>query len=102
MSNSAEQLIYQASVLLEEGEDVDGAIEALREAVELSEVTGRKLELIRARTFLGELFFLTEAFEDSHVELSQVLELAEVFDGDPALVDEERATAKRLIEVMIA
>ncbi|HEX7705672.1 MAG TPA: tetratricopeptide repeat protein [Thermoanaerobaculia bacterium] len=55
MSNSAEQLIYQASLLIDEGE-LEKACEALEEAIQLSEITpDRKLELVRARTLLGEL-----------------------------------------------
>ena len=52
--NSADQLILKAANLLEEQEDVEGALEALHEAVLLSQLAGHTLQLIRAKTFLGD------------------------------------------------
>ena len=55
MANSAEQLIYQAAVLLEEHRDSEGALSALAEAINVAGLSHRTLELIRAKTFRGEL-----------------------------------------------
>jgi hypothetical protein len=86
MSNSAEQLIYKAALLLDEGEDVAGAEAALREAVALSEIANHHVERLQATTFLGELLMQTEREEEAFERFREVLALAPLFEGDPALI----------------
>jgi tetratricopeptide (TPR) repeat protein len=101
VSNSAEQLIYQASLLIEEGE-LEEACVALEEAIQLAEIVPeRKLELIRARTLLGELL-LHIGEREKALELFQAvlsgtegLDLAEV-ELEVRVAREELAKASGL------
>jgi len=93
--NSADQLIFKAANLLEEQEDVEGALEALHEAVLLSQLAGHTLQLIRAKTFLGELLAGIDQPHESVKEFRDVVRLAESFTEDATLVDEELAAARK-------
>ncbi len=95
MINSADQLIFKAANLLEDEEDVEGALEALHEAVLLSQVAGHTLQLIRAKTFLGELLAGIDQPQEAVKEFRDVVRLAESFTEDPTQVDEELASAKK-------
>jgi predicted RNA polymerase sigma factor len=76
MSNSAEQLMIRAALLIEESDDVEGAEAALRDAIALSEISGRVVELTRAKAFLGELLAGTGRAEEAADEFRDVIELA--------------------------
>jgi len=91
--NSADQLLYNASLLLEEEGDSDGAIETLREAIALAEIAPYPLQLLRARLFLGELLLELDREEEASLELREVLALAPQFADDPTAVDLEVAAA---------
>jgi hypothetical protein len=93
MTNSAQQLIYQAAMQLEENGDVDEAEATLRDAISLSEIAGRPLEHIQATTFLAELLMTVERGEEALVLFEEVLALARNFPDDPELISEEVAAA---------
>jgi hypothetical protein len=92
--NSADQLIYKAVTLLQEHEDVEGALDALHEAMLLSKVAGHTLQLIRAKMLLGELLEAIDQPLEAVQEFRDVVSLAETFDGESELVDQELAVAK--------
>jgi tetratricopeptide (TPR) repeat protein len=92
VSNSAEQLIYQASLLIDEGE-LEQACVALEEAIQLAEIVpDRKLELIRAQTLLGELL-LHIGENEKALELFRAV-LAGTEGLDPAEVELEVRLAR--------
>lgn len=91
--NSADQLIYQASLMLDETGDAEAAMSALREAIALSELAQHHLSLLRARTLLGELFLELGRDEEAGSEFARVLAIASNFPDDPTLIDQEVATA---------
>lgn len=92
--NSAEQLLYHAATLLEEEQDVEGAIDALEQAIELCQVADHPLELIRARTMMGELLAQADAPDIAADQFREVVRLAEAYQGAPTDVDEELASAR--------
>lgn len=88
--NSADQLIFNASVLADAG-DADGAMAALEDAIALSEVAHFPLQLLRARLLLGELLLDAGHEEDAMAQFRDVLLVAP--EVDASLVDEEVAAA---------
>lgn len=92
--NSADQLLYSASLLLEEEGDTEGAMDALHEAITLAEVAKYPLQLLRARMFLGELLLELGRDDEACAEFDAVLRLAPAFADDPGAVDQEIAAAK--------
>lgn len=95
--NSADQLIYRAAMLLEEEGDVDGAIGVLNEAIALSETARYDLQLLRARTVLGELFVALGRTDEARRECEQVIAIGARYTGARELIDEEVARAEELL-----
>lgn len=93
-TNSSELLIYKAAVLLQEGDDLAEAELALREAIALSEIANRHVERIHATTILGELLLQTDREEEARQRFEEVLALAPLFEGDPALIEDAVNAAK--------
>ena len=98
MANSAEQLIYQAAVLLEEDLDSEGALSALAEAINVAGLSHRTLELIRAKTFRGELLCSWIAIRRQSSISGDVVALADLFEGDPELVAPEADACRAWLE----
>ena len=98
MANSAEQLIYQAAVLLEEHRDSEGALSALAEAINVAGLSHRTLELIRAKTFRGELLMQLDRNAEAVPDFRDVVALAELFEGDRELVAEEAEACRAWLE----
>lgn len=94
MTNSAGQLLYKAAMLLEQDQDVEGALEVLHEALVLTQLAGLPLERIRTKVFLGELLAQIEQPGEALKEFRDVVRLAEEYPGDPADIDEEAASAR--------
>jgi hypothetical protein len=94
MSNSAEQLIYKAMMLVEQENDPESALDVLTEAINLATVANRQLELIRAKTILGELLVQIEQPGEAVKEFRDVVKAAETFSDDRDLIDQEVASAK--------
>lgn len=94
MSNSAEQLIYKAALLLDESGDVEAAEEALRDAIGVAEVSERPLELIQAKTLLGELLLHLEREDEALVLFEDVLEHAQHPSIGGDVVELELRTAR--------
>ncbi|MEO8380163.1 MAG: hypothetical protein ABI779_10910, partial [Acidobacteriota bacterium] len=92
--NSADQLLYNAALLLEEHRDMEGAMSALHEAIALAEVARYPLQLLRARMFLGELLLELDRHDDAAEEFREVVALEPQFAEDPGAVDEEVAAAR--------
>lgn len=97
--NSADQLIYSASLLADAG-DGEGALSALEDAISLSEAAGYPLQLLRARLLLGELLLRAGLREDAAAEFRGVLQVAEDFAGDLDVVDQEVAAATEYLAVL--
>jgi tetratricopeptide (TPR) repeat protein len=91
--NSADQLLYNASLLLEDEGDIEGAMDAIHEAIALAEVAKYPLQLLRARMFLGELLLELGRDDEARAEFEEVLRLAPQFADDPDAVDQEVAVA---------
>jgi hypothetical protein len=91
--NTANQLLYRAALLLED-EDVEGALEVLHEALVLTQIAGQAVELIRTKTFLGELLVSIDQPGEGLKEFRDVVRLAEAYRGDPADVDVEAVSAR--------
>ena len=102
MSNSADQLIYKAALQLDEEQDPVAAEATLRDAIELCEVAGHPLQLIRARTFLAELLIQLQRPDEAIPQLQNVLILGAGFQDDPDLIDQEVASAKRWLDELSA
>ena len=94
MTNSAELLLYKAAQLLERDQDVEGALEVLHEALVLTQIAGQTVELIRTKTFLGELLAQIEQPGEALKEFRDVIRLAEEYKGDPSDVDQEAMSAR--------
>lgn len=99
MTNSAEQLIFHAATLLEEGNPA-GAIETLHEAIELSSIVSRRLELLRAKFMLAEILTETGKTEEAVEQYEDVILLGEDFP-EPELVDEEIAASRTRLETLL-
>lgn len=97
--NSADQLIYSASLLAEAG-DGEGAMTALEDAIALSESAGFRLQLLRARLLLGELLLHAELRKEAAAEFRGVLTVATELTGEPGLVDEEVAAATEYLAML--
>jgi hypothetical protein len=98
MTNSAEQLLFRAATLLEESQDVEGALDLLHEALVLTQIAGRPLELIRVKTLLGDLLTQIEQPAEALKEFRDVVRLASEYTGEAADVDEELSAAREWIE----
>jgi tetratricopeptide (TPR) repeat protein len=96
--NSVEQLLYQASLELEERQDVERALDLLHEAMMLAQIAGRELELIRVKTFLGELLAQIDQPGEALKEFSDVVRLAAEYPGAPEDVDAELTAARTFID----
>lgn len=96
-TNSAQQLIYQAALLLED-EDYDEALKLLQDAIELATTADRKIELIQAKSLLGEILLNVEREGEAAEEFKQVLELSSSDEIDPDQVREEVDTAHHWLE----
>ena len=92
--NTATQLLYKAAMLLEQEEDVDGALEVLHEALVLTQIAGQLVELVRTKTFLGELLVAIDQPGEALREFRDVVRLAEEYRGDPTDVDVEAGSAR--------
>lgn len=92
--SSADLLLFRAVQQIEEESDPAGAIATLEECIELCEVAGHALQLIRARFLLGQILAALEQLSDAREEFTDVVTLAENYSGDAAEVDEELAAAK--------
>jgi tetratricopeptide (TPR) repeat protein len=93
MTNSAQQLIYKAALILDDNGDTEAAEATLREAINLSEIAGRPVEHIQATIFLGELLMACERSEEALLLFEEALALNRNFTGDPDLVKNEIETA---------
>lgn len=91
--NSAELLLYKAALQIEETDDFKGAEKTLREAVSVAEVAGYTLELIRAKTLLGELLSHEGREEDARYEFMDVLQIAKRSGIPQEQIAEELETA---------
>jgi tetratricopeptide (TPR) repeat protein len=94
MTNSADQLIYKAAMLLEEQQDVEGALEALHDALVLAQIANHPVQLIRAKTVLGELLVQIDQPGEAIKEFRDIVRIAEAFDGDQAEISEEVESAR--------
>lgn len=91
-TNSSEQLLYHAATQLE-AEDIEGCVTTLREAIELATISGRTLELLRARFMLADVLAGTGSTEEAADSYRDVIELGATFE-DQSLVEEEIAAAR--------
>lgn len=98
MTNSAQQLMHEAALLLDESEDVEGAERALREAINLAVVAGRAVELIQAKTFLGELLLNTDRPDEAFLLFEEVIAAAVDPSIDSDAVEMELRIARGHIE----
>lgn len=98
MTNSAQQLMHEAALLLDESEDVEGAERALREAINLAVVAGRAVELIQAKTFLGELLLNTDRPDEAFPLFEEVIAAVADPSIDPDAVAMELRIARGHIE----
>ncbi|HUF18983.1 MAG TPA: hypothetical protein VMS12_13140 [Thermoanaerobaculia bacterium] len=96
-TNSAQQLIYQAALLLE-AEEFDQAVSVLEDAIDLATTADRKVELIQARSLMGEILLNIEREGDAAEEFKSVLDLSDSDDVDSDQVREEVATAHHWLE----
>lgn len=96
-TNSAQQLIYQAALLVE-NEDFDQALTLLEDAIDLATIADRKIELIQARSLLGEILLNVEREGEAAEEFKIVLDLSASDDVDPDQVREEVDTAHHWLE----
>lgn len=94
VSNSAQQLMHEAALLLDESEDVEGAERALREAINLAVVAGRAVELIQAKTFLGELLLNTNRADEAFLLFEEVIASVEDPSIEPGAVAVEVEIAR--------
>ncbi len=101
MGNSADQLIYQAVMLLEDEGDLDGAITALDDAIGLAGIAGFKLQELRARLLLGEVLLQLERHEEAREHFAKVVILAANFESEGESVDVELRTASQLLELCV-
>ncbi|MEO8216004.1 MAG: hypothetical protein ABI718_02870 [Acidobacteriota bacterium] len=92
--NSAEQLIYAAASLLKADGDLEEALVVLGEAINVAGTSRRMLELIRAKTFRGELLVQMGRPAEAIADFGDVAALAELFDGDAAQIDEEAVACR--------
>lgn len=97
MTNSAGQLLYKAAMLLEQNQDVEGALEVLHEALVLTQIAGQPLELIRTKTFLAELLAQIDQPGEALKEFRDVVRLADEYKGNASDVDQEAASAREWI-----
>ncbi len=96
-TNSAQQLIYQAALLLE-AEEFDKAVSLLEDAIDLATTADRKVELIQARSLMGEILLNIEREGDAAEEFKSVLDLSDSDDVDSDQVREEVANAHHWLE----
>jgi tetratricopeptide (TPR) repeat protein len=96
-TNSAQQLIYQAALLIEE-EQFDQALALLNDAIDLATTASRTIELIQARSLLGEILLNIEREGEAAEEFKAVLELSASDDIDSDQVREEVETAHHWLE----
>lgn len=81
MTNSAQQLIQLAAMLIEDSNDIAAAESALRDAINVATVAGRTLELIQAKTFLAELLLQSGEIDEAHELFGDILAHA----NDPSI-----------------
>lgn len=96
-TNSAQQLIYRAALLLED-EDFDQALTLLHDAIDLATTADRKIELIQARSLLGEILLNVERQGEAAEEFKTVLDLSASDEVDADQVREEVDTAHHWLE----
>ena len=96
-TNSAQQLIYRAAMLVEE-ENFEEALALLGDAIELSTTARRPVELIQARSLRGEILLNAEREDEAAEEFKAVLGLSDADDVDAGQVQEEVATARHWLE----
>ena len=97
MTNSAQQLIQLAAMLIEDSNDVGAAESALRDAINVATVAGRALELIQAKTFLAELLLQSGREDESRELFEEVLTHANDPSIDESTVDYEVRRAREVI-----
>jgi tetratricopeptide (TPR) repeat protein len=97
MTNSADLLLFKAAQLLERDQDVEGALEALHEALVLTQIAEQPLQLIRTKTLLGELLAQIEQPGEALKEFRDVVRLAGEYQGDVSEVAEEAAAAREWV-----
>lgn len=92
--NSAEQLLFQAATILEEEGDVEAAIDAIEQAIEICRIAEHPLALIRAHTMMGELLAQASAADIAADQFREVVRLSESYAGPASDIDEELAAAR--------
>ena len=90
--------MYKAALLLEEEGQEKAAETLLRDAIGVSTIAGQYVDLIRARTFLGELLVHLQRRPEALEEFRGVLSLSASTTLDADAVDEELANAQRWVE----
>lgn len=95
-TNTAQQLMYRAAVLLDE-QDFPGAEEALRDAVNVATIAGRDLELVQAKGFLGELLLGLDRAEEALEQFEDILEIARNTEIDLEEIQPELRLARELV-----
>lgn len=91
--NSAQQLMYAAASMIEDG-DLEGAEESLREAIALADVAHRFVERLQASCFLGELLAETGRETEAREQFEIVLAIADAIPEVVSDVEDEIEAAR--------
>lgn len=96
MTNSAQQLIQLAAMLIEDSNDISAAESALRDAINVATVSGRTLELIQSKTFLAELLLQSGREDEARELFGDVLTHAQDASIDESAVEYEVRRAREV------
>ncbi len=96
--NTAQQLIYKATVLVDEQDDLEGALAVLRDAISVATVAKRHEELIEAKTFAGEILLNSGREEEALEEFEDVIELSRSASVDPEVIKDAVETAGQWLD----